>query len=108
MQRAAHGPRAIGYRARTAHRASGFDGVGHVRDIDDDARLAVNLAVERFRERLDLTAPNARVTDAGEHFRRREAGRCGRHPIERVPVAEDAGLVGVLKLAGPFIPEGGG
>ena len=108
MQRAAHGPRAIGYRTRTAHRAGGFDVVGHVRDIDDDARLAVNLAVERFRERLDLTAPNARVTDAGEHFRRREADRCGRHPIERVAVAEDAGLIGVLKLAGPFIPEGGG
>ena len=125
VQDAAHGPGTIGHGARTAHRAGGFvrflpgeivaglevrelarDVVGHVRDVDDIARLAVELAVERFRELLELASPNGRVTDEGEHVRRREAGRCGRHPIERVAVAEDVGLAGVLMLAGPA-REGG-
>ena len=46
------------------------------------------------------------VQSEGEHFRRRVAGGCGRHPIERVAVAEDVGLAGVFMLAGPA-REGG-
>ena len=70
---------------------------GHIRDVDDDVRIAVRLAVVRLVPDFELASPNGRVTDEGEHVRRREAGRCGRHPIERVAVAEDVGLAG----AGP-------